>query len=457
MGEVVCRPSLLPSPSDEMMMWRKINWTLPERFAASAKNLLRRDQLGPVGLISYFDLQTIAFLGAFLIVVSRRPDAILNAQFYAEDGAAWYFEAYTYGLHSFLMPQAGYLHTLTRIVTFIALQFPFVLAPLVMNFCAIFLQILPVNLFLSSRFSGIPLTTRLLGSLLYLAIPNAAEIHANITNDQWHLALLACMVLLAQPASNWGWRIFDGTVLVLITVTSPLGILLVPVAAVLWWKRRQKSAAFSLALLLPGALVVGLIALMSHQRQAAPNGPTFSRFAAILGRQIILSSLLGRNTQDWLMHLRYAHLLEGIATVVGLSVLVYALRYAQMELKLFVLFAYAVLALALLHPLAGAPDQPQWELLCLPGCGNRYYFLPMLGFLVSLVWIAGRKASSLALRCIAAALLLMLPIGIYRDWKYPPFIDLHFSKYAAQFEQAPAGTHVVIPINPNWNMGLTKH
>jgi hypothetical protein len=55
--------------------------------------------------------------------------------------------------------------------------------------------------------------------------------------------------------------------------------------------------------------------------------------------------------------------------------------------------------------------------------------------------------------------LLMLPIGIYRDWKYSPFIDLHFSQYADQFEQAPAGTTIVIPINPGsgWKMELTKH
>jgi len=55
------------------------------------------------------------------------------------------------------------------------------------------------------------------------------------------------------------------------------------------------------------------------------------------------------------------------------------------------------------------------------------------------------------------ALLLLLPIGIYQDWRYPPFQDLHFPVYAAQFEQAPAGTKIIIPINPGWSMELTKH
>jgi hypothetical protein len=248
-------------------------------------------------------------------------------------------------------------------------------------------------------------------------------------------------------------------VLVMISVSSPLGILLVPVAAALWWKRRQRWSAYSLALLVPGALVAVPIALLSHGRQNSHNGATFSRFAAILGRQVFLSSLLGKNTQDWLLQLRDLHLVEGIATVAGLAVLLYALRYGQTELRLFILFAYTALALALVHPLAGSPDRPQWDWLSMPGVGNRYYFLPMLAFLASLVWMATRRASARAIRNFAAALLLLLPIGIYQDWTYPAFEDLDFSRHAAEFEQAPAGTNIVIPINPNsgWAMELTKH
>ncbi len=452
------------------MKRRKIKPTLPKERGTSetiiqppdaTRNVLLSHVIGLTNKISGgIYLQAIAFSVAFLIVWSRRPDAILNAQFYAEDGRVWWLDAYNLGLHSLFMPQGGYLNTLSRTVALIALLFPLALAPLVMNLCAFVVQILPVNIFLSSRFSGIPLKTRLLGCFLYLAIPNAAEVHATITNAQGHLALAACLVLLARPASGWGWRIFDGALLVMISVSSPIGILLVPVAAAMWWKRRQKWSAYSVALLVPGALVDGLIALLSHGRQNAPNGPTFTRFAAIFGRQVFLSSLLGRNTQDWLMLLRDLHYIEAFATVVGLAVLLYALRYGQFELKLFILFAYAVLALALVNPLAGTPDQPQWESLGVPGCGQRYYFLPMLAFLASLVWMATRKATAPALRKFAVALLLLFPIGIYQDWNYPEFEDLDFPYHAAEFERAPAGTKVVIPINPSpvpWTIELTKH
>ena len=443
-----------------MMKRRKTKRTLPKESRTWAKNILHLDVIGLVSKISGIYLQAIAFSVAFLIVCSRRPDAILNAQFYAEDGGVWYPEAYNYGLHSLFMPHAGYLNTLIRIVALIALQFPLSLAPLVMNLCAIVVQILPVNLFLSSRFSSIPLKMRLLGSFMYLAIPNSAEVHANITNVQWHLALVACLVLLARPASGRGWRIFDGAVLVMISVSSPLGILLVPVAAVMWWKRREKWSAYSLALLVPGALVAGLIALLSHQRPVATIGATFSRFAAIFGRLVFLFSLLGKSSQDWLLKLHDLHHAEVFATVAGLAVLLYALRYGQTELRLFILFAYAVLALALVTPLVGTPDLPNWELMCGPGIdGERYYFLSMLAFMASLVWMAGRRATPRVLRNFAVALLLLFPIGVCQDWNYPAFEDLDFSYHAAEFEQAPSGTKIVIPINPNsaWNLELTKH
>jgi hypothetical protein len=231
------------------------------------------------------------------------------------------------------------------------------------------------------------------------------------------------------------------------------------VAAVLWWKRRHGWSALSLALLVPGALVNILTSFLTHDRQLAANGATFSRFAGILGRQIFLSSLLGRNSQDWLIQLDFLPQVEAIATVAGLAILLYALRYGQIELKLFILFAYAELALSLIRPLAGPPDRPQWDWLCVPGCGERYYFLPMLAFLAALVWMATRKASARALRKFAVALLLLFPIGVYQDWNYPAFDDLDFPWYAAQFERAPAGTTIVIPINPHsgWNLELTKH
>src|SRR5438067_5996611 len=139
---------------------------------------------------------------AFFIVCSRRPDAVLNPQFYAEDGAFFFRDAYQFGLHSLLLPYSGYFQTVVRVIALIARLFPFAWAPLVMNLTAVTIQVLPLNVFLSSRFSKIAFPIRMLAGFIYLGIPNSFEIDANVTNAHWHLALLGCLILLASPSSD---------------------------------------------------------------------------------------------------------------------------------------------------------------------------------------------------------------------------------------------------------------
>jgi hypothetical protein len=191
----------------------------------------------------------------------------LHAQFYAEDGAYFYSDAYQFGWRCLLMPYGGYLSTLQRLIGLLAQLVPFGLAPLVMNLCAIAIQILPVNLFLSARFKAISYNVRLFASLLYLAIPNAFEIHANTTNIQWHLALLALLVLLSQAEAAKAWRYFDYAVLFFALLDGPLGILLVPIAAFLLWVRRDRRTALALGVMIPFAVVQSLFILFSNSRR----------------------------------------------------------------------------------------------------------------------------------------------------------------------------------------------
>jgi len=432
-------------------------WTKWTSFVAANQNSFSKFSRSPI-------FHLLVVLAGFVIIFSRRPDAILNAQFWAEDGQRWYADAYQFGIRCLQIPDelGGYFHSVSRLSALTALIFPISMAPLVMNLCAIAIQILPASIFLSSRFSNIALWKRLAAAFVYFALPNTYEVNANTTTIQWHLGLLACLVLLAPSTRSWKWHVFDGIVLVLISLDSPVGVVLLPVAAVVWWMRRNRGSAISLAMLLPGAVIQGLTVLSSHARPVAPNGANWHRLIRILGGQIFMSPLLGNMTllhMTWRHFPNYVFTRETIAFVIGLAILFYALRYAPAEVKLFILFGFAVLSLSLAHPIPGLAPQPQWELLAFPGHGNRYYFLPSISFLVALVWIA--SSTSKVPRRIAAALLLMLPLGIVRDWRYPDFADLHFQEYASRFEASPPGTKIEIPLNPvndaHWTLELTKH
>src|SRR3954467_4485450 len=108
-------------------------------------------------------LQLVIFAIALLIVCSRRPDALAIPQFYAEDGTVFYSEAYSLGLHALVLPRSGYFHTVPRLVVLFDQLFPLVWAPLIVSLAAMAIQILPVNVFLSSRFSNIDHKIRMLG------------------------------------------------------------------------------------------------------------------------------------------------------------------------------------------------------------------------------------------------------------------------------------------------------
>lgn len=48
-------------------------------------------------------------------------------------------------------------------------------------------------------------------------------------------------------------------------------------------------------------------------------------------------------------------------------------------------------------------------------------------------------------------------IGIVRDWRYPRYLDFHFSDYAHELAVAREGALVVVPINPiGWSVRLAK-
>jgi len=401
-----------------------------------------------------FWFHVLVFVLAVLVVISRRPDAVTNPQFWAEDGLLWFAQAHNLGWWRVLFqPETGYFCTLPRLTAALAQLLPLAAAPLLFNLVAILFQVLPVSFFLSSRFASLAsLRSRLLLGFLYLALPNSFEVNANVTNAQWHLALLACLVVLAEPARSLGWRCFDFVMMVLSALTGPFAIMLLPVAGIAWgWRRRTKWTLTLLLTLAAGALlqVSAFLRTGSAARMQGSLGANPILFAKILSSQVFLAALIGKNNLPY----RHSYIIYTVLiAIAGIAVLIYALLRARWELKLFIVFASLVLTAALLHPMAHAP---QW-LELLSAWGVRYWLLPMLAFVSALVWMAGNH-NPRAVRFIAVAALLLMSVGIVREWRYPGFADLQFGIYARQFSDLPKGSSLTIPLNPQgWSMTLVK-
>ena len=409
--------------------------------------------------------QILLFGVAVTLIILRRPDALLNPQFWAEDGVLWYADPYNNGiLRSLLIPVAGYFQSLCRITGALAQFLPIAAAPLLFNAVAITLQALPVNVFLSSRYKErFPaLWARSTLAFVYLALPNSSEVHANLTNAKWHLALLAIVVVLARPAASLGWRVFDLIVIVLCSVSGPFALFLVPVLAFEYRYSLRSWRGLLIGLLAVGAVAQGLSLLIQGEaRSPVPLGASFEAFVRIVSGQVFLGAMVGVRGYAEFLSLPGARYLGMVVFVLGFIAVVWGVGKGPRELRLFVVFSSLILASALAAPMATFnPELQQWEVLSRPGAVGRYWLFPMLAFACVILWTAGQRAKSksgfVIVRAARFALLAML-LGVVLDWRHPTYADFRFSYWAHRLEEAEIGEMVKIPINPApWAFTLTK-
>ena len=242
-----------------------------------------------------FGWQVAAFLAALLAVFSRLPGAFLHPQFFAEDGWVWYQQAYNlHWLRSLSIPQAGYIQMLPRLVAGVTLLFPMQWAPMLMNWCGAVVQVLPVTALLSRRCATWgPLPLRILMAVIYIAIPDAPEVHIVVTNAMWHLALLQALLAFSAPPLGWRGRVSDLIVFGIGAITGPFCILLLPLVAAYWWIRRQRWTLTVLGVLFLGFIVQGFTLLHSVRSAGAPLGVNAVRLLRIIAGNIFFNSMVG--------------------------------------------------------------------------------------------------------------------------------------------------------------------
>lgn len=406
-------------------------------------------------IILYFSASIISFL----LIFSRRPDAILNPQFWAEDGKVWYADAYHHGLiYSLTSPVAGYYQTISRLVAVFAQIFPFAYAPLIFNLAAILIKIVVVNFILSSRLSAsVPnFSLRVLLAFLYLALPHSHETNANLTNAQWHLALLSFLIIVAAPSEKIWWKIFDGTMLLISALSGPFCLLLLPIAAVKFFVKREKWTFLLLTILTVGSLLQISSIMTTERPSSQPLGATVELFLKIVGGHWFVATVVGEKIYyrmiNWSLWNADSAFFISLA---GFAALLYAFAKSTLELRLFIIFSSMICGGALISP-AVSSEVPQWTLMWLSGYGSRYWLIPSFCFLTTLVYLAV-KADLVPVRYISIGILVLSVGGIAADWKYPRFKNLEFQRYAAEFENAPVGQEVAIPLNPDpWDMRLIK-
>lgn len=395
---------------------------------------------------------------SLLIIAARRPSALLNPQFWAEDGKVWYADAYNHGIFfSLTTPENGYFQTFSRLAAILSQLFPLCYGPLLFALIAIGLQIVTALFIISPRMSPIipKRNWRVLLAFAYLAMPHTWEVQVNVTNSQWHLALLCCLVLLAEPAASRIRRFFDLLLCALLAVSGPFCILLLPVAFVQLLRRKDAASLAMLGILFAGSMIQGGNYLTAGREVPPQLGASVELFLRIIGRHILVSPIIGGNGFKALLKLSlWNDAIVLITNLAGLGFICYAIVRSSVEIRLLILFSILIVTAALASP-AVTLQPGQWEVIAANETAMRYWFIPTFSIFASLIYFAS-EAGLEFVRKTAIALLLLSTLGIIADWRLPELKDLEFQIYADEFEKAPPGSTVTIPINPDWDMKLIK-
>jgi hypothetical protein len=399
----------------------------------------------------------LAALVAVAVVIARRPDAVTNAQFWAEDGAEWFATAYNHGgLASLFLSYDGYLQTFSRLVAALFTPLGLRWAPLAFNLAAIAVQVAPALFLLSSRLDdAAPLPGRAVLAAAYLVIPSF-ELNANLTNAQWHLAVLATLVVTARAPQSWAGRGFDVATVVLCALTGPFGFLLILALGIRCLRTRQRWFIV-LGTLCLACDAAQLWAIHGGGRSAVgPLGATPSLLLQLIANKVVLDGLFAQDLSPVVVLTTGpgTGYIAGLIDLVAGAVVVAALLRGPEALRLFTLVAGGVLIAGLASPLVSA--QQQWPRLDVAGVGQRYFLLAECAWLACLVWAVTRwrphPAAHLGVVIVGAA----MAVGLVAAWRYPPFQDDHPALYAAQLSSAAPGSTFVEPINPaGWSVQLT--
>jgi hypothetical protein len=376
-----------------------------------------------------FWLYCAIFLLTCAVITSRRPDSILHAQLWAEDGRVWIADAYNLGWWPALFrPWFGVFQTLPRLVASLALLAPLSTVPLLLSILAIAFYAIPVPVLISSRSSAWgSLRFRVLLAITYIVLPNCAELSLGITQSQWHLALSAFLLLVASAPSGGGGRLFDLSVFLLCGMTGPFCIFLFPIAIFLAWKSSDRWRWVSAGIFAVSCFVQawGMLIVNPSGRSYSALGADPALFARILAGQVYVGTLLGGNGLAAIQGLRMTIFLILLA-ICGTLIVAICFVNSSIEMRLFLLFSSMLFAASLIAPTCfPPPGVSKWEVMAACG-GIRYWFLPTIAFAWSILWCFHSR--NVILKTVSAFLLCLMPFGIIRDWRHPVLPDLHFAE-----------------------------
>lgn len=382
------------------------------------------------------------------LLALRAPGALSHPQFWAEDGARWFSDAYNRGFwRPLASPYAGYLQTFPRIFGGLGTLLPLHLAPALMTWAAAAVQLYTAIFMNRRRFYEV-LGTRwgaLLLSVVYVVMPNSGDVLVNVTNSQWHLALLGMMILVARPPTSSPDRLLDAAALAFFALTGPFVIFALPLALYVWqadgwaqWSRRVPP------MILVGGAAIQLASLLASGSRGVQGDVLNAHvLSEAYVRQVVLGLLAGsKSVGSDLSHAEELLITAGVGVFTA-----HVVWRAPRAIKALAVYGVLIFTSAVLSP---PPElRHYWRLfLFIPGVAQRYWFVPMFSLIVCAVWAVACAPSRVARTLGAAALLTTMVVAVPRDFQERRLVQIDYRAYERRLDRAPKGQTLILPINP---------
>jgi hypothetical protein len=406
----------------------------------------------------------LVLLLSLAIFTLRRPEVVTNAQFWAEDGQVWYRHAYEDGLRALVTPHSGYLQTTSRLVFGVSIYLPLAWVPLFANSIGLLVRGLVVAFLFSGRFSWAGLGPRLTLAIYMLLMPGLAEVHANITNTQWYLAIYLMLVLVADDRTRLWWRVHDFAVLFIAGLSGPFIVFIVPAYMVrlasghdrgrLGARRRlgELFAPFPLMFFGLAAIQSVLVAITAGAaRPSAPLGADILTLAHIVVTRIFVGFMVYPN---FATELHQADLLVALVFVIGLGIAGYVLWRGSWQVQAMLVFAVATFAFALASPVISRTHE-QSPLFTISG--ERYFVIPRVAWMATLAAFLALVSRGRLGGHVGIVIAVAVGAGCLPAFRIADLPDEKFPAQVAAFESSPPGTRMTFSIlPPGWIMTLVK-
>ncbi|MDD5010851.1 MAG: hypothetical protein PHQ00_01880 [Phycisphaerae bacterium] len=408
------------------------------------------------------------------ILFCRRPEALLEPQFFAEDGSVFFKDAYELSfLSSVMKTYAGYYHIVPRLFAEFASFFPVRLAPLLYNSFSLIIAAICFGWIWLPHFRHLIRSdfTRLLLVLIFTLLPNQESL-MKLSYIQWYFLLWLTLCSFMLPVKNRIIALVLTSVNILSVWTSVASFVLLPIWGMRFFFSDRFHKLMNAAIILSS---IAVIALLYFNNAAASGVYTNSNipfiylikglFHAVLYK-VICSGILGPDITYGIFSHGWKYIY--VTSFLLVSFLLILWSFVNWRMLVFALITtYISLASVFLFIF-----RQSFVISFIHGEGvrvhDRYFFLPVALFSLAIIAIAaqyfqkvnvsGRKRSILGL-----ALLFWILFNTPSFTMRWTSVNLEWPKYAGQIEITQKKTAILkqayllkIPINPppSWTIDL---